>query len=192
VVPDGTIPRGTVTTYIALLRGINVGGRKPVAMGDLRDLLTRAGLAEVQSLLQSGNLVFRSASHTAAQLEALLESRVAAQLALDTRFFVRSAAEWAAIVRRNPFPDEADRDPGHLVVMLFKQKPRAGDVKTLQAGIRGREVIRAGGPHAYIVFPDGQGRSKLTNALIERTLGTPGTARNWNTVLKLEALVRPA
>jgi uncharacterized protein (DUF1697 family) len=179
-----------MTSYIALLRAVNVGGRNPVAMADLRDLAARVGLDDPRTLLQSGNLVFRSA-RAAAALERMLESEASARLGLDTDFMVRSAADWQAVIDRNPFPREAKDDPGHLLVMAFKRAPKSGDVKALQAAITGREVVRAEGPHAYLVYPDGVGRSRLTTAVIERTLGTRGTGRNWNTVLKLAALATP-
>ena len=88
----------------------------------------------------------------------------------------------------NPFPAEAKSDPGHLVVMCLKSAPGREAVSALQQAISGREVIRAKGREAYIVYPDGIGRSRLTTALIEKKLGTRGTARNWNTVMKLAAL----
>jgi uncharacterized protein (DUF1697 family) len=90
--------------------------------------------------------------------------------------------------REESFEAEAKSDPGHLVVMALKDAPAASAVKALQAAIKGREIVRAAGRHAYIVYPDGIGRSKLTNALIEKTLATRGTARNWNTVMKLAAM----
>jgi len=178
-----------MTTFVALLRGINVGGRKQVAMADLRDLLARLGLADGQSLLQSGNLVFRSAGKSAVQLERLLEAEAAKRLGLEAAFMVRSAEEWKAVVANNPFPQEAKRDPARLVAVLLKDAPEANAVRALQAVIVGPEVVRARGREAYIVYPSGQGTSSLTNALIEKTLGTRGTARNWNTVLKIDALV---
>jgi len=177
-----------VTTYVALLRGINVGGHKAVAMADLRHLLTQLGLADARSLLQSGNLVFGANGRTAARLERLLEAEAAKRLGLQTDFFVRSAKEWKSVVANNPFFKEAARDPGHLVVMALKDAPKDTDVKALQAAITGREVVRAGGKHLYIVYPDGIGRSRLTNAVIDKQLGTRGTGRNWNTVLKLARL----
>jgi uncharacterized protein (DUF1697 family) len=180
-----------VTTYLALLRGVNVGGHKSVAMADLRGMLTHLGFEDAQSILQSGNLVFRSRARPGAQLERSLETESKARLALETDFFVRTATEWKAVVARNPFREEARRDPGRLVVMLLKAAPAAQDVKALQAAITGPEVVRADGTHAYIVYPNGIGRSRVTNVLIERTLGTRGTGRNWNTVLKLGALVAP-
>jgi uncharacterized protein (DUF1697 family) len=177
-----------VTTQIALLRGINVGGHKQVAMADLRSLFSKLGFTDVQSLLQSGNLLFRSGSQTGSRLERLLETEVEKHLGLQCSIFVRSAEEWSKVVARNPFREEARRDPGHLVAMLLKSTPEASRMKALQAAIQGPEIIRAGGPCLYIVYPDGIGRSRLTNGLIEKTLGTRGTARNWNTVLKLNAL----
>ena len=171
-----------------MLRGINLAGHKQVAMADLRDLLTGLGFTDARSLLQSGNLVFRGGNRTGARLERLLEAEAKKRLALETDFFVRTAQEWKAIVSRNPFRAEAERDPGHLLVLFLKDTPGAQDVQALEAAITGREVVRADGAHAYIVYPDGIGRSRLTHALIERKLGTRGTGRNWNTVLKLAAL----
>ena len=174
--------------HIALLRGINVGGHKQVAMADLRDLLTQLGLAEPRSLLQSGNLVLGTNGRTSAQVERLLEAEAAKRLGLQTDFFVRTAKEWAGVVAHNPFRKEAARDPGHLLVMFLKDAPSVSGVRALQAAITGREVVRAAGKHLYIVYPDGIGRSRLTNAVIDKRLDTRGTGRNWNTVLKLAAV----
>jgi uncharacterized protein (DUF1697 family) len=178
-----------MTSHIALLRAINVAGHQQVGMAELRELLAHLGLCGVKSLLQSGNLVFRAEAQTGEQLEFLLETAAEKRLGLQTTFFVRSAEEWKAVVSRNPFRQEAEQDPGHLVVMLLKDPPIAGGVKALQAAITGPEVVRARERHAYIIYPNGIGRSRLTNALIEKKLGTRGTARNWNTVTKLLALV---
>jgi uncharacterized protein (DUF1697 family) len=179
-----------MTTYIALLRGINVGGHKPVAMADLRDLLTELGFVKARSLLQSGNLVFRSDRRTGANLEGLLEAETEKRLGHRTDFLVRSAEEWDGVITHNPFGDEAERDPAHLLVMFLKDAPDLKAVEALQTAIIGPEIVRAEGRHAYIVYPAGIGRSRLTNSLIERKLGTRGTGRNWNTVVKLAALAK--
>jgi uncharacterized protein (DUF1697 family) len=174
-------------TYIALLRAINVAGRNLVAMSDLRDMLGELGFTNVQSLLQSGNLVFQGGKKTNAALEKLLETESAQRLNISADYLVRTAAEWQKVVAANPFPEEAESDPGHLVVMALKQTPKAAAVEALRVAIRGREKVCAVGPQLYAVYPDGIGRSKLTNALIKKHLATRGTARNWNTVLKLLA-----
>lgn len=177
-----------MNTYIALLRGINVGGSTQVSMADLRDLLAELGLADARSLLRTGNLVFRSGAPGGAPLERLLEAGAEKRLDLRADFFVRTVDEWRGVVARNPFREEAERDPAHLVVLFLKSAPAAADVDALRASITGPEVVHADGRHAYLVYPDGIGRSRLTNTLIERKLGTRATGRNWNTVLKLGAL----
>ena len=177
-----------MTRTIALLRAVNVTGHNRVAMADLREFVTQLGFLQARSLLQSGNLVFRGGRRSPVQLERLLEREAAARLDLQTDFFVRSGAEWKQIVATNPFRAEAARDPGHLIVMFLKAAPSADQLRSLRSAIKDREVVEIQDRHAFIVFPDGVGRSRLTTALIERKLGTRGTGRNWNTVRKLGAL----
>lgn len=174
---------------IALLRGINVGGNKMVAMADLRALLTRLGFADVQSVLQSGNLVFslRGASRSCAALESQLEKEVEKALGVKSDFHVRTADEWKAVIGGNPFRAEAASDPGHLLVSFFKAPLVTANVKALQAAITGPERLHADGRHLYMTFPEGIGNSKA-GLLVDKKLAARGTARNWNTVMKLSAL----
>jgi len=173
-----------LTTHIALLRGVNVGGRKAVSMAALRGFAAEIGLSDPRTLLQSGNLVFQSDA-APAELEARLEAEAERRLGLTTRFMVRTAAAWDAILAANPFGEAAERDPSHLVVMALKGAPDGAAVEALSAAIPGRETLAAHARELYIVYPDGMGGSKLTGALIERRLGLQGTARNWNTARKL-------
>src|SRR5262245_60393351 len=154
-------PAIEMTRHVALLRAVNLGSHNKVGMADLRKLLTELGFADVQSLLQSGNLVFATEGRTGAQLEELLEAEAKKRLGLDTDFMVRTTGEWRAVIAGNPFPDEAERDPGHLVVLFLKEEVKAKDVAALQEAIKDREVVRAKGRQAYIVYPDGIGRSRL-------------------------------
>ena len=161
--------------YIALLRGINVGGNKLVSMSDIRAKLTRDGYDDVKTLMQSGNVVFKSAKRP--KIEELFGAQV----------FLRSAAEWDKIIANNPFGKEAKSDPGLLAMMALEDA--CTNVKALRDAIKGRERVEADGKQLYIFYPDGQGRSKFSHAVIEKKLGTRGTARNWNTVLKLAHLL---
>jgi len=179
-----------MANYIALLRGINVGGRNLIAMNDLRDLATAIGLKNPRTLLQSGNLVFDGGKKATAPLERLLESETRMRLKVDADYCVRTVDEWNGIVEANPFPREAKADPSHLLVMFLKSAADRGAVKRLQGEIKGREVVRGDGRQLYMAYPDGIGTSKLTGALIEKRLEVRGTARNWNTVLKLGELAR--
>jgi uncharacterized protein (DUF1697 family)/GNAT superfamily N-acetyltransferase len=178
----------SMTIHIGLLRAVNLPGHNKIGMADLCELLVGLGMHDVRSLLQSGNVVFRSDIHTTPQLEPVLEHAVAKRFGLATDFFVRTTSDWKGIIAGNPFPEEAERDPGHLLVIFLKEAPTPQDVTALQNAIKGREVVRVKGRHAYVVYPDGVGRSRLTNALIEKKLATRGTGRNWNTVLKLGVL----
>ncbi|HEV8067488.1 MAG TPA: DUF1697 domain-containing protein [Planctomycetaceae bacterium] len=177
-----------MSTFVALLRGINVGGHNAVAMSDLRDLVTDLGFAGATTLLQSGNVVFKATGKTSNALESLLEKETAKRLGVSADYIVRNANEWAKVVAANPFSREAREDPSHLVVVSLKTAAAEKSVNTLRASIKGRETIHGVGKHLYIVYPDGMGTSKLTGTVIERALGSRGTARNWNTVLKLLAL----
>jgi uncharacterized protein (DUF1697 family) len=172
---------------VALLRAVNVGGCT-LRMTDLKALVEDLGYARARTVLQTGNVLFRPAGRREpARIEQQLERELQTRLAIQAAVFVRRAAEWSEIVESNPFRAEAAADPAHLVLMLLKSTPSASALASLQAAIKAREVIRGVDRRLYIVYPDGIGRSKLTNTLIERTLGTPSTARNWNTVLKLRA-----
>lgn len=174
-----------MASYVLLLRGVNVGGHKKVPMADLRALITREGFEGAETLLQSGNAVFTGASGSAAALEARFEKAIAAKIGVDCDCVVRTAKEWAALIAANPFSAEAKRDPGHLLVVCLKSAPPARAVTALRAAIVGRERAELRGRELFAVYPDGAGTSKFTLPLIEKHLGTRGTGRNWNTVLKV-------
>jgi uncharacterized protein (DUF1697 family) len=162
---------------VAFLRAINVGGRR-LEMRALRQLFQELGLGEAQTLLQSGNVVFRQRSGTP-KLESLLEQATLERLSLEVDYFVRTSRELDEIIEQNPFSAEAKRDPTHLVVMFLKDLPASGQIARLHEILRGPEQAVIRKRQAYIVYPAGIGRSKLTGTLIEKKLGTRGTARNW-------------
>ena len=178
-----------ITVHIALLRAVNVGGTGKIAMADLRDFASAIGLADARTLLHSGNLVFSNAGKPK-DIEALLAREAEKRLGLTTDFFVRTAKAWDALIAENPFVEEARLDPARLILFALKKAPDAAAVKALDAAITAPERVRAIGDRLYAVYPDGMGQSRLTNRVIETKLGTRGTARNWNTVLKLAAMAR--
>ena len=179
-----------MASFVAVLRAVNLGAHNRIAMADLRAMCGTLGLDDAKTLLVSGNVVFRSSTTSSAKLEHLLEAGSTKHLGVTTDYFVRSAKEWQAIIDANPFGAEAHSDPARLVMMCLRDAPGNAAVKALQAAIKGRERVLANGKQAYFVYPDGQGKSKLTIAIIEKALGTRGTARNWNTVVKLGELAQ--
>jgi uncharacterized protein (DUF1697 family) len=180
----------TLKPHLALLRGVNVGGNKQVRMSDLRKWMEALGFTGAQTLLQSGNIVFSAEEENCSDLERRLEMEARKQLGLTSDFHVRTLAEWEEIILGNPFCEQARSDPSHLVAFVLKNSVTPSLARTLQAAIQGREIVRVKGRTAYVYYPDGIGTSRLTAAVIDRHLQTRGTARNWNTVLKLGSLAR--
>lgn len=171
-------------TWIALLRGINVGGHKIVKMAELKTLCESMGLSDVRTHLQSGNVVFRSARTDRARLAKDIESA----LSVDSRVILRTDGELRAAIAANPMTGEAQREPSHFIVVFLAEKPAASAMKSLRDAYPGPEPMHLNGTEVYIYYGDGMARSKLTNVLIERKLGVTGTARNWNTVTRLAEL----
>jgi uncharacterized protein (DUF1697 family) len=176
-----------LTAQVALFRAVNVGGRKAAA-AELKMLADELGLEDARTLLQSGNLVFRSA-RGGAELEAEIERAFVARFGFACDVLVRDSDQWRAALAANPHAEIAARDPSHLVVMPLKSAPDRDAVAALRASVQGPEAIVAVGRELFIAYPDGIGESKLTGAVIERRLGVRGTGRNWNTATKLAAML---
>ena len=175
--------------YAAFLRAVNVAGNV-LSMSALKALFQKLGFDETQTLLQSGNIIFKTAKRSAADLESLLQVETEKRLKVHTEFFIRDGKDLERVLTQNPFPREAREDPGRLVVVFLKNAVTKQKVGELQSRIVGPELVREAGRELYITYPGGQGKSKLTNALIEKTLDTSGTARNWNTILKVSAALK--
>lgn len=169
---------------------MNVGGDSTIRMADLVRVIEGLGLSDPRTLLASGNVVFGGRVSSPAALEHRLEAALAEQLGLTSDCFVRSTADWEAAIAANPFPREATEDPAHLLVAALKSEPSEGVEARVRAATVGRERVRVIGRQAYLVYPDGIGRSKLTPAVLDKALGVRSTARNWNTVGKLATLLR--
>jgi uncharacterized protein (DUF1697 family) len=183
--------RGPLIRYAALLRGVNVGGNKKIAMADLRLLLTGLGHGEVSTLLQSGNAVFTAPEPDADLLSAQIESALADQLGLTSRVTLRTHQQLAEVIDENPFPS-AEEDPSrHLVQFLFEPLTAAdrSRITGFDAAAFEPEEFRLGREVIYFRFPDGIGNSKLSVAFGKHvTSKMVMTGRNWNTVRKLHDL----
>jgi len=174
--------------YVAFLRGINVGGNKTIAMAKLKALFDALGFENAKTHLNSGNVVFASGRKDRAKLAAEIETAIEKAYGFRPAVMLRDAAALRRIVKENPFPDEAENDPSHLVVMFLSAKPDKDAAKRLAAAYDGLEEIRISGDNATITYRAGIGTSKLTAALLEKHLGVTATGRNWNTVTKLLAM----
>ena len=174
--------------FVALLRAINVGGHRKLPMVELRELAETLGLEQPRTYIQSGNLIFGS-KDKAPELEAKLEAAIQKKFGIAVPVIIRPASKWNALVAANPFPDVAEAEPNRLMMMLSKSPPAPGVADALAERSRDGERIRAAGGALWIHYPGGAGTSKLAPSLIDRAIGSPATARNWRTVLKLQEML---
>ncbi|MEA3054293.1 MAG: hypothetical protein QOG72_3196 [Sphingomonadales bacterium] len=171
---------------IALLRAVNVGGRK-LPMAELRALCGERGWEDVETYIQSGNLIF-SATGKPDALETELEEAIAERFGLDVPVIVRSAAQWAAYAAANPFAKAAREEPNRLQLLVSKRPPNPGAAARLMEKAQDGEAVQAAGGALWFHFSAGIARSKLTPALIDKACGSPSTGRNWRTVMKLKEM----
>ena len=170
--------------FVSLFRAINVGGNQ-VKMADLKELHEALGLKMVATLLQTGNVVFESEATDSAQLARQLSQEFEKRFGFYSEVMVRTAVELKELVNHNPFLDQPGKETKWIVVMFLSASPDKQAQQNLLSSYSGPEEISIAGREMYIYYTNGIGRSKLTNALIEKKLKVLGTGRNWNTVTKL-------
>jgi uncharacterized protein (DUF1697 family) len=170
--------------FVALLRGINVGGKNILPMRDLVAIFERAGCMEVRNYVQSGNVVFKAAAKLAARMPALAGTEIERRFGLRVPVVIRTGKEMRAIARGNPLL-ASGADPESLHVMFLADKPGKKESSSLDPNRSPPDSFILKGREIYLCCPNGVARTKLTNAYFDATLGTTSTGRNWRTVLKL-------
>ena len=175
---------------VALLRGINVGRAKRVAMADLREMVEGLGYTDVRTLLNSGNVVFTAPGAARGDAAARIEKAMTAKLRVPSRVTVLTEAELAAVVKGNPLARIAI-NPSRLLVGFLSRASDRALLKPLEKQSWNPEALGVGSRAAYIWCPDGMIESPLSKALA-RALGDAVTTRNWATVTKLHALAQQA
>ena len=176
-----------MSTYIALFRGINVGGRNSLPMRDLVSLFEALGMQNVRTYIQSGNVVFESRKVVAAELSDRVGAAVNKHHGFTPHLLVLKSAELIEAMSANPYP-EAESDPKSVHLTFLSSVPESPDLESLENIKRESEQFMLEGKVFYLHAPEGIGRSKLA-ARIERSLGVAGTARNWRSVRAIEAMV---
>ena len=172
-----------------MLRAVNVGGTSKIKMEPLRAAYASLGFKDVRSLLQSGNVLFRSSVKDPRQLARRIKQELERRFGLQIEVVIRTLPELDSIFERSPVLSPR-ADPAKLLVMFLSSVPDAEGHAKLVKGHKGPEMLEIRGPEVYLYYPEGVGRSKLTTAVLERQLGAIGTARNWNTLTKLVEAAR--
>jgi uncharacterized protein (DUF1697 family) len=173
-----------LTVFVSMLRGVNVGGHGRLKMDALREVYQSLGLRDVRTLLQSGNVLFRSNLEDRARLAHRLRQEIQRRFDLQIEVLIRTLDELKMLVERGPAGAARDEPSKHLV-MFLDGVPDARTQKVLIKAHSGPELIEIRGPEIYLYYPNGVGRSKLSNSFIESKLNLAGTSRNWNTITKL-------
>jgi len=176
-----------MTTFIALLCGINVGGNRKVPMAQLCALGDEIGFVDTRSYIQSGNLVF-SGPGTRGDVETKLERAILAQFGFSVDVLVRTARQWSTCAAGNPFREASELEPNRVMMLLSKETPRPDAAVSLSSRATGGERIVAVEDVLWVHYPAGVGSSKLTPSVLDRLVGSKVTARNWRTVVKLREL----
>jgi uncharacterized protein (DUF1697 family) len=175
-----------MNTYIALFRGINVGGKSTLPMPGLVSALEALGAYDIRTYIQSGNVVFRSPENNPAQLAARLSTEIGQRYGFEPWVIVLKPEKIIAAMQGNPFP-AAEANPNSLHVGFLESVPPNPDVEKLNSLKADSEKFQLKGDIFYFYAPDGVGRSKLA-ATAEKALGVPMTDRNWRTVAKLREM----
>jgi uncharacterized protein (DUF1697 family) len=178
-----------MNAYLALLRGINVSGKNKILMADLKTLFWKLGFGEVQTYIQSGNIIFGSEDKLSNTLtEKLISAGIQTQFHLDVPVIVRSSNEVKLLLHSNPFINNRDVEAGKLYVTFLQNLPGKDlQYSDLQTGFTNDAFIRLG-QEVFVYCKGGYGETKLSNFFFEKNLGVLATTRNWNTVLKLSLL----
>ncbi len=174
-----------MTVVVALLRGVNLGGHQKIAMADLRGLCESLGLCDVRTHLNSGNAIFRTKERDLGKLARRIEEAIERKVGFRPAVILRTCVELREAVAKNPFAKRPGLDPSKLAVTFLASDPGQAIRDAVLKIPAEPEEVRIDGREMYIYFPNGMGRPKLKIPMIERTLKTPTTARNWNTARRL-------
>ena len=180
---DGVCHSETMATWVALLRGINVGGANKLAMSDLRELVTSLGHTAVSTYIQSGNLVLTTPRSDRSELSAEISSAIGQAHGLAVTVVLRSPAELRAALAANPFT--TDTETSRVLITFLSGRPSSASAARLQPDRFAPDRFELRGSELYGYYANGAGRSKMTLDYFEKQLGVRGTARNLNTVSKL-------
>jgi len=183
------VPSPKLSTYVALLRGINVGGKNLLPMAALVEMFGKVGCTQVKSYIQSGNVIFSATASCAAGLPEELADKIHTKFKFRPPVVLRSAEALAAVAKQNPFL-AAGVEEDFLHVGLLADTPAAARVKLLDGNRSPGDRFDIRSSEIYLHLPNGMGKTKLTNAYFDSTLQTVCTFRNWRTVLKLVELSR--
>jgi uncharacterized protein (DUF1697 family) len=175
--------------YISILRGINVGGNRKIPMADLKSLFGKIGFANVQTYIQSGNVIFDSEETDIRSQEVKIQKIITETFGFDVPVIVRTSGEWAESIANNPFWKEKDADIDRLHLTFLKDLPDPEKLERINTFAFPPDKFEIIGKDVFVFCSAGYSDSKLTNQFFESKLGIRATTRNWKTVIKLQDMI---
>lgn len=174
-----------MTTYISLLRGINVSGQKIIKMEALRAEYEALGFADVKTYIQSGNVIFQAENENCLDLAQKIAKMILQKWEFEVPVMVKTVKEWQTVLQENPFILERNEDKNKLHVTFLAEVPDAEKWAKIEGGLYGADAYILAGKTVYLFCPNGYGNTKLTNTFFESKLKCLATTRNWNTLEKI-------
>jgi len=180
-----------MSTYIALLRGINVSGQKKILMADLKALFESHGFKNVKTYIQSGNIIFDTFKDVEKiELAKAIENGIENEYNFKVPVIVKNANELQMVINNNPLLTEVELDAKKVAVAFLDQTPAPENLQQLKAIDFSPDRFIVDGKYIYLNCPEGFGRTKITNSFLERKLNVIATSRNWRTITKLVEMAR--
>ncbi len=173
-------------TYISILRGINVGGQRIIKMDALKALYQELGFKNIDTYIQSGNVIFQHTNSNEVELRNLIQNKIKTAFDFDVPVIVLSAVKLNSIISNNPFAHNSDKNTAYLHITFLAEQPEDFDTVSILSKKSDSEEIHLTQDAIYLYCPNGYGKTKLTNNFIESKLKVQATTRNWKTTLKLQ------
>jgi len=174
-----------MAVFVSMLRGVNLAGHRKIDMRELRALYESLGFRDVQTYINSGNVIFRAAARDLAKLAKRIEDAIERSHGFRSDVILRTAADLREVIAQNPFGSRKDIEPNKLAITFLAVSPNREVIEKLMAFRIAPEELHVAGRELFIYFANGMARPKLSMAMVERALKIPGTSRNWNTTRKL-------
>jgi uncharacterized protein (DUF1697 family) len=174
-----------MTTYISLLRGINVSGQRMIKMEALKQMYSELNFENIQTYIQSGNVIFQNRNSKTRGLEKLITEKILSTFGFEVPVLVKELSEIRDVLRNNPFVKERKKDINRLYVTFLSEEPSKENIDKIQGRKYASDEFVIRDKIIYLFCPDGYGKTKLSNTFFENNLKVAATTRNWKTINKL-------
>ena len=174
-----------MTTYISMLRGVNVSGYNVIKMNEFYKLYSDLGYSNIKTYIQSGNIIFQTVNTLPTYLEKIISEKIKEMFGLNINVFVFETDEYKRIIDNNPFISEQTKDIACQYISFLSSEPLVENLEKIRQKLSTNEELIIHGKTLYLYYPNGYSNSKINNNIIETKLNVISSTRNWRTCIKL-------